>query len=548
MTKRIFRAIVTVALTVLLAGLVVVTSFLYSYFNRSQVSRLKEELSLAANAVNQLGVSYFDRFGSSLFRFTLVDKDGTVRYDTEADASQMENHADREEIREAFETGSGSSARNSTTFAKKTFYEAVRLDNGDVLRVSVSQFTLASLILDMLPAVCAMMITATVVALILSRKMAKKITDPLLQLDLEHPAENNTYDELAPVLTKINKQHKQIQKQMETLRQKSDEFAQIIFSMSEGLILLDKQGLILSINTAAKQIFSVKDDPVGRDFLSVDRRSDMREAVNGALSGKHSEFSTEKDGSVYQLNISPIVSEGIPLGAVILAFDVTDKAFAQRNRQEFTANVTHELKTPLQSIIGSAELLENGLVKPEDTDRFIANIRREATRLVSLIDDIIRLSQLDENQNPPDERVDLKEIAEEVVETLTVCAAKKNVSMDISGESCTIIGVRRYLYEILYNLCDNAIRYNVDGGKVVITLHNEGNHTVVAVSDTGIGIAQEQQSRIFERFYRVDKSHSKETGGTGLGLSIVKHAVLYHGGKIELESEPGKGTTVTVIF
>ena len=548
MTKRIFRAIITVAMTVLLASLVVATSFVYSYFNHAQVSRLQAELSLVANAVNQMGVSYFDNFQSDLFRFTIVGKDGTVQYDSQVDAARMENHADREEIAEAFRDGHGSSARNSATLTEKTFYEAVLLDSGDVLRISVSQLTVGSLILGMIPAICAIIITATVVALMLSQKMAKRITEPLLQLDLEHPAENDAYEELAPVLTKINKQHKQIQSQMDALRQKSDEFAQIISSMSEGLILLSENGRVLSINTAAKKIFSVKDDPVGKDFLSVDRSSDMSKAVMGALSGTHSEFTAEKNGSIYQLNISPITSGQENLGAVILVFDITDKTFAQRNRQEFTANVTHELKTPLQSIIGSAELLEKGLVKPEDTSRFIGNIRREATRLVSLINDIIRLSQLDEHHDPPAETVDLEEVAEEVVEALSVNAAKKDVSLDIVAAPCTMTGVRQYIYEIIYNLCDNAIRYNVEGGNVTITIGKEANHTLISVSDTGIGIAPEHQSRIFERFYRVDKSHSRQTGGTGLGLSIVKHAVQYHNGKIELESEPEKGTTITVIF
>lgn len=548
MTKKIFHAITTVALTVLLASLIVATTFLYGYFNQSQVSRLKAELALVANTVNETGISYFDNFNSSVFRFTVIGPDGTVLYDTQADPAGMENHADREEIVEAFRDGKGSSARNSYTLTEKTFYEAVQLDNGDVLRISVSQLTLGALIVGMIPAICAIIMIAVVVALILSNKMAKRITEPLLRLDLEHPAENNTYEELSPVLTKIHKQHKQIQSQIEALRRKSEEFAQITSSMSEGLMLLDEHGRILSINTAAKRIFSVKDDPVGRDFLAVDRTSEMSKSVTGALSGNPSEFQTERNGSVYQLRISPITSEGKNLGAVILVFDITDKAFAQRNRQEFTANVTHELKTPLQSILGSAELLENGLVKPADTGRFIGNIRKEATRLVTLINDIIRLSQLDENQAPPAETVALWEVAAEVVEVLTASAVQRNVSLQIAGEPCTVIGVRRYIYDIIYNLCDNGIRYNVDGGKVTITIRKEENHTLVAVSDTGIGIAPEHQSRIFERFYRVDKSHSKETGGTGLGLSIVKHAVQYHNGKILLESEPGNGTTITVIF
>ena len=548
MTKKIFHSIFIVALVVLFASIGIATSFLYDYYNDSQVKRLKAELSLVADTVNEVGVEYFENFDSTVFRFTVVDTDGTVLYDTQVNASEMENHADREEIAEAFKTGTGSSARNSSTLTEKTFYEAVRLENGDVLRISVSQLTLGALILGMLPAIVAIILIAGVVAGILSHTMAKKVTEPLMQLDLENPSDNSTYEELTPILTKVHKQHKQIKSQMETLRRKSDEFEQIVSSMNEGLVLLDEHGMVLSMNTAAKKIFAVKKDVKGSDFLLVDRTSKMSKAIWNALDGNHSEYTEERSGSEYQFTVNPIESDGKVLGAVILVFDISDRAFAERNRQEFTANVTHELKTPLQSIIGSAELLENGLVKPEDTARFVGNIRKEATRLVSLINDIIRLSQLDENNEPATETVELTEVAKEVVEVLTVSAAKRNVTLSIEGEPQTIFGVRRYIYEIIYNLCDNAIRYNVDGGKVEIKIGKDNGRAVVSVKDTGIGIAPEHQSRIFERFYRVDKSHSKETGGTGLGLSIVKHAVQYHGGKVMLDSEVGKGTTITVVF
>jgi len=548
MTKKIFHSIFIVALVVLLASIGIATSFLYDYFNDSQVKRLKAELSLVADTVNEVGVEYFENFDSTVFRFTVVDTDGTVLYDTQANALEMENHADREEIAEAFEDGKGSSARNSSTLTEKTFYEAVKLQNGNVLRISVSQLTVGALILGMLPAIIAIILIAAVVAGILSHAMAKKVTEPLMQLDLEHPSDNNTYEELTPILTKVHRQHKQIKSQMETLRRKSDEFEQIVSSMNEGLVLLDEHGMVLSMNTAANKIFAVKKDACGRDFLLVDRTSKMSKAIWNALDGNHSEYTEERNGSEYQFTVNPIESDGKVLGAVIHVFDISDRAFAERNRQEFTANVTHELKTPLQSIIGSAELLENGLVKPEDTTRFIGNIRKEATRLVSLINDIIRLSQLDENNEPATETVELTEVAKEVVEVLTVSAAKRNVTLSIDGEPQTIYGVRRYIYEIIYNLCDNAIRYNVDGGKVEIKIGKDNGRAVVSVKDTGIGIAPEHQSRIFERFYRVDKSHSKETGGTGLGLSIVKHAVQYHSGKVTLESEVGKGTTVIIYF
>ena len=548
MTNKIFRSIVSVAMVVLVASLFIASSFLYDYFNRSQVNQLKEELILVAENVDKVGTEYFENFDSSIFRFTLVSSDGSVLYDSQAKAGEMENHLEREEISEALKDGSGSSARYSSTLTERTFYEATRLENGNVLRISVSQITVGALILGMLPAICAIVLISIVVALVLSHKMAKSIVKPLNELDLENPAENETYEELTPILTKINKQHKQITRQMRELKQKSDEFEQITASMNEGLVLLDKKGIVLSINAAAKKLFSADETAVGRDFLTLDRSTDMSRAIEKALDGKRAEFREERNGSEYQFVINRTESDGKTVGIVILCFDVTETAFAERNRKEFTANVSHELKTPLQSIIGSAELLENGLVKPEDTKHFVGNIKNEATRLVSLINDIIRLSQLDEDSEPATESVDLYDVANEVVEILTVSAAKKQVELHLNGEPCVMNGIRRYLYEIIYNLCDNAIRYNKDGGKVIVDLKNKDSNIILSVSDTGIGIPAEHQSRIFERFYRVDKSHSKETGGTGLGLSIVKHAVAYHGGKIKLESTVNVGTTITVCF
>lgn len=548
MRKKIFHSIFTVALVVLLASIGIATSFLYDHFNTSQQSQLQAELHLVADTVNEVGIEYFETFDSSVFRFTVVSADGTVLYDTQANASDMENHADREEIIEAFQCGKGSSARTSSTLTEKTFYEAVLLENGDVLRISVSQVTLGALIIDMLPAIFVIILIATVVAIILSFTMAKQVTEPLMNLDLEHPAENVAYEELTPILTKLHKQHKQIKKQTKSIRRKSEEFDQIVASMNEGLVILDENAMILSINQAAKKIFGVNKDAKGDDFLLYDRTSKTSKAIWDALEEKHSEYTEERNGSVYQFTVNPIESSGKVLGVIILVFDVTDRAFAERNRQEFTANVTHELKTPLQSIIGSAELLETGLVKDEDKGKFIGNIRKEASRLVNLINDIIHLSQLDENFESATETVELMSVANEVVEVLSASASEKNISLYVDGEPCTIFGVQRYIYEIIYNLCDNAIRYNVDGGKVTIKISKESGSPEISVTDTGIGIAPEHQGRIFERFYRVDKSHSKETGGTGLGLSIVKHAVQYHNARVSLESEVGKGTTVTVKF
>lgn len=548
MTKKIFRAITAVAMTVLLASLLLATTFLHSYFNQSQVNQLKEELSLVAKSVDDVGIEYFDNFDSSLFRFTLISLDGTVLYDSQVDANEMDNHLEREEIAEALKDGKGSSARYSSTLTERTFYEATRLENGNVLRVSINQVTVGALVLGMLPAICAIILVSVVVAIIMSNKMATSIVKPLNELNLDQPTNNNVYEELAPILTKLHKQHKQIDSQLSMLKEKSDELNQIMASMNEGLVLLDKKGNVLSMNDASKKLFGIEHIPVGRDFLTVDRSPEMNRAIKKAYDGKHSEFRETRKGSQYQFILNRTESEGKTIGLVILCLDVTDAALAEQNRKEFTANVSHELKTPLQSIIGCAELLENGLVKPEDTSHFIGNIKNEATRLVSLINDIIRLSQLDEDSEIATESVDLVEVANEVAEVLSASAAKKQVQISVNGDSCAINGVRRYLYEILYNLCDNAIRYNNAGGEVDVSVKRDGENAVVSVSDTGIGIPPEHHSRIFERFYRVDKSHSKETGGTGLGLSIVKHAVAYHHGKLKLDSTPGKGTTITITF
>ena len=548
MTKKIFRSILVVATAVLLISLSVVTLVLYDHFENFTTAQLKSELSLAVKGVELSGKDYLENLSDDNFRITWVDENGEVLFDSKADAISMYNHIDREEISEAIDSGYGESARYSETLTQKMLYSAYRLTDGTVLRVATSVDSVFTLLLNALVPMIIIFACAVIISVFVARRMAKGIVKPLNKLDLEHPTENDTYEELSPILYKISKQHKEIGKQVKLLRQKTDEFEQIISSMNEGLILLDVHGMVLSMNQAAKRIFSVTDSKTNCDFLTIDRSIEMSKAVNDALNGKHSEFRAQKNGNEYQFDISRIESGGKTLGAVILGFDITDKAFAERNRQEFTANVSHELKTPLQSIIGSAELLENGLVKPEDTARFIGNIKNEGTRLVSLINDIIRLSQLDENNAPLAEEFDVADVAKEVADTLSSVAVKKNVTLEIKGECCMISGVRRYIYEIIYNLCDNAIRYNVDGGKVTVDIRKENGSTVICVDDTGIGIAPEHHARIFERFYRVDKSHSIETGGTGLGLSIVKHAVQYHGGKIEFQSEVGKGTKIRVII
>lgn len=546
MSKKIFRSVIAVAITVLLVSLVFTSAFLYDYYTKYQASRLKEELSLAAVGVEKAGAEYLYDFSSDVFRFTLVSPKGNVLYDSKMQNEKMENHIDREEIRAAFEKGSGSSTRYSQTLTQRTFYEALLLSNGNVLRISTTQVTMATLMLGMLPAICVIILFSVIITVLLSKRTAKSIVKPLEALDLENPESNDTYEELTPLLIKLGRQRRQISSQMRELNRRSEEFKQITSSMNEGLVLLDSGGKILSINAAAERLFGADDTCLGQDFLTLDRSTAVSHAIKKALDGKRAELREERNGREYQFVISRTEADRASAGVVILFFDVTEAALAERSRSEFTANVSHELKTPLQSIIGSAELLENGLVKKEDTAKFVGNIKTEATRLVSLINDIIRLSQLDEGGEPAREAVDMYAVADEALAALKDSAAKRQVSLCLKGEPCIVEGIHRYLYEIVYNLCDNAIRYNRAGGSVEVELKRVNGSTLLSVTDTGIGIPAEHQPRIFERFYRVDKSHSKETGGTGLGLSIVKHAVAYHGGTIKLESRVGEGTCVTV--
>ena len=544
MTSKIFRSTVFVAAVVLLCSLSVILGVLYNHFTEVQVRQLKDELSLAVTGTEQYGNAFLENVEADRFRVTWIDKDGTVLFDTQADQTAMENHANREEIREAMETGSGSAVRNSSTMTEQTYYEARRLYDGTVLRISANQASAWALMIDLLWPILLIAVLAIGLSALLARRMAKIIVGPLNKLDLERPLSNDTYEELSPLLRRINRQHLQIDAQMRKLRRKTDEFIQITSHMQEGLVVLDRETNIRSINSAALRIFRAEETCVGSGFFQINRSNDLRQALNDALDHGHGSVIREFEGRTYRFDMSRIRSDGRLLGAVILAVDVTETQNAEKLRREFSANVSHELKTPLQGIIGSAELLESGMVKPEDTPRFVGHIRREAKRLVNLIEDIIRLSQLDEGVAMPTETVDILALAEEVQSILRPSAEDRNVSIAVSGAGFSVIGVRRMLHEVIYNLCDNAIKYNVPGGSVQIHAEND----CLTVSDTGIGIPQEHQDRIFERFYRVDKSHSKETGGTGLGLSIVKHAAAYHNAKITLDSTPGRGTSITIQF
>ena len=548
MTKRIFRATLLVGVAVLIASLTLVMGALYSYFGRVQESQLRDELSLAAVGVEQNGMDYLKQLESDQYRITWLRADGAVLYDTRADAESMENHAQRQEVQQALATGEGESSRYSATLLQKTVYYAKRLPDGTVLRLSAIRVTTGVLVLNMLQPILLVLAVALILSGVLASRLARRITEPLNRLDLEHPLENDTYEELAPLLRRMEHQRRQIDRQMDELRRRSEEFEQITGSMSEGLVLLDEAGVILSINPAARRLLDAAENCVGQDLLTVDRDVALSDALRQAAEQGHSEFRGQRTGREYQFDVTRIQSEGRTAGTVLLVFDVTERAFAERNRREFTANVSHELKTPLQGIIGSAELLENGLVKQEDVPRFIGHIRSEAQRLVTLIGDIIRLSQLDEGEPMPAEPVELLALAREAAESLQSAAAARNVTITVEGEPVELTGVRRLLYEIIFNLCDNAIKYNTDGGRVQVTVTKENETAAVTVRDTGIGIPPDQQDRVFERFYRVDKSHSKASGGTGLGLSIVKHAVQYHHGTIHLQSEVGKGTEIRVTF
>ena len=546
MTKKIFRSFMLSAAAVLLAAVAIVMTCLYSYFASVQENQLQDQLQLAAAAVETQGRDYLNKLTADRYRLTWIAPDGAVLCDTKRDAESLENHGDRLEVREALRTGSGHSTRYSSTLLEKTSYYARRMPDGTVLRISISRATVGMLLLGMLPAILLTAAVALILSGLLAGRLSRRITAPLNALDLEHPLENDTYEELSPLLCRINVQRRQIDSQLTDLRRRSDEFQQITSHMQEGLVLLDDAGAVLSINPAACRIFEADETCLGQDFLTVDRSRDVSAALASAMDAGHSEVRVQRLGRIYQFDISRIQSGPDTLGAVLLAFDITQQETAEQSRREFTANVSHELKTPLQGIIGSAELIENGLVKQEDLPRFVGHIRREAQRLVALIGDIIRLSQLDEGAPLPWEQVDIPALCRDIAADLRDKAEKSQVRLTVEGQDVQAEGVRRLLRETIYNLCDNAIGYNVPGGSVRVTVSDAGENAVISVADTGIGIAPEHQSRIFERFYRVDKSHSKASGGTGLGLSIVKHAVAYHHGTVQLESQPGKGTTITV--
>lgn len=548
MTKKIFKSVLLVAVVMVLFCCTFILGILYRHFTTIEEEQLGAQLGFVVTGVENGGVDYLKSLTEKKYRITWVEPDGTVKFDNKIDASKMENHVNREEIKESLKFGRGECTRYSSTLTQRTIYYAKKINDGSVIRISISQETVLKLLFSMISPMAITILLAVILSSLLARGVSKKVVEPLNNLDLNKPLQNDAYGEIAPLLRHIEHQHRQIDEQVLELRQKKDEFQATIENMDEGLILLDAKNSIISINPAAKKIFGTTDECLGKDFLTVERNTSVGNTIKEAMEKGKAEIILKRYGLDYQLGISKIESAGKTLGAVLLAVDVTEKNNAERTRREFSANVSHELKTPLQSIIGSAELMENNLVKEEDMPRFVGHIRKEAERLVNLVEDIIRLSWLDENRDMETELVSLKDIAAETKEALENTANEKNVTINISGEDIKLHGVRSLLYEIVYNLCENGIKYNKEGGKVDITLSKEAGKDILVVEDTGIGIKEEQQSRIFERFYRVDKSRSKETGGTGLGLSIVKHAAMYHNADVTLESTEGQGSKFTVIF
>ena len=547
MKKQIFRAILSVALSVLLASLVLIVGVLHGYFQDRVLEELARSAAYVAQAVENEGVAYLEGMDRQVNRITWVDKDGTVLYDNCEDPAAMENHADREEIREAMLLGRGTAVRQSATLAQKTVYYALRLWDGSVLRLSETQYSVWMLVLQALQPVALVMVLAFCLALWLAGRLSNRLVAPINAIDLTDPGEELDYEELAPLVGRIRSQNREIRHRMEELRRQREEFRAITEHMSEGLLVIDRETRVLSHNGAALRLLGATEPAEEASVLTLDRESGFRRCVEEALAGCRCEELLERGDTCCRVFANPVEQDGERTGAVLILLDVTEKEQRETLRREFTANVSHELKTPLTSILGTAEILENGLVKAEDIPHFAGNIHREAQRLIGLVNDIIKLSRLDEGGPTGQwEAVSLRGAAEGVLDQLALTAERKQVTLSLEGDCGPVRSVPQIVEEIIYNLCDNAIAYNKPGGSVTVTLSSCEEGERVTVADTGIGIPQEDRTRVFERFYRVDKSHSG--GGTGLGLSIVKHGAAYLGARVELESEPGRGSTFTLLF
>lgn len=547
MTKKIFKSTVLVSASVLILGIAFVLGILYQYFGKQLDTELAREASYLAYGVEQQGEEYLQQLKNTDSRITYIGEDGTVLYDNEADAAEMENHKDREEFQEALATGAGEAQRISGTLSEKTVYYAKRLSDNSVLRVASTQYSAFALVLQLVQPVLCIIFVMLILAGIFASRIAGKIVEPINELDLEKPDENEVYEEVAPLLGKISRQNRQIHTQLEEARRNQEEFSIITENMQEGLLVIDSYTMILSGNSSAWKIFQVNEPGTGRSVYSLDRNEDFRKVIETVLEGKHGSALLHLDNEFVQLIANPVNRDGKTVGAVLLLMNETEKVQRENLRREFSANVSHELKTPLTSISGFAEIIQDGFVKEEDVKKFAGRIYKEAQRLIQLVEDTIRISQLDEGENPYEwENIDLYTVAKDVCGNLNEVAKKKNVHLYIEGERLICRTVRPILEEILYNLCDNGIKYNKDNGIVSILIRDLGNEVQLSVEDNGIGIPREDRKRVFERFYRVDKSHSKEIGGTGLGLSIVKHGVTFLGGTLNLVSEVDKGTEITV--
>ena len=548
MTGKIFRNSMVVGLAVFLLSAALFTGVLYGDFSDQMTRELESECRLVAQGVETVGADYLEGLNSPS-RITWVDTDGTVLYDNMADPAEMENHADREEIREAMLGVQGSSVRRSSTLSETTIYAARRLEDGSVIRLAGAQSTVIALLISMLLPALGILAAALLLAGLLASRLARQIIRPILNLDLEHPEDCDTYDELSPLLTRIRRQNDTIRAQMEEMGRRQQEFAALTENMSEGFVLLDKKGHILSYNTGALKLLGAPAPSEEATVLTLDRSDAFQHVVERALKGRRNQGRLERGERCIQLLADPVCRDSQVEGAVLVLLDVTEREQGEKLRREFTANVSHELKTPLTAISGMAEIIKNGMVEPEDIAGFAGDIYKETQRLISLVEDIIHLSRLDEGdgglQHQP---VELLPLAQKVARRLEPLARQSEVSLTVSGGPFTVQGVPAVLEEMVYNLCDNAVKYNRPGGWVRITLTPRETGGAVEVADSGIGIPAQDQQRVFERFYRVDKSHSKEIGGTGLGLSIVKHGAALHDARVELESTEGEGTVVRLIF
>lgn len=549
MKNKIFRALVALAAMAVLVASGLIT-FLVSqdYFNETK-KELAQEARYISMGLESGGNDFLNKIAAengSNVRITLIDKDGIVLFDNQAEAKTLENHAMRQEVMEAVAVGAGEAERFSDTLDKTTYYYAVRLDDGKILRLARTIDSIYKSVLQMLPIMGGIVIVVAFLASIVARRVTFNLIKPLDQVNLDEPLDNETYDELAPFLTRIAKQKRQLSKNLKKLRGKQEELTIITNNMNEGLVLLNGQQNVLFINESAAKIFGFSaKEVIGRNILTVDRAQEVQDLLQKVSQAGKGEGLYEKDGHFYQLSGSSVNGSG----SVILIYDVTEKMTAEKLRREFSANVSHELKTPLQSILGYAEIMKNGLVKDEDKQRFLERIHAEAGNMIELIQNIMELSRLDENKTLDEfEDVDLLKLAQSVTLRLKHKAQTKGITLNVSGSSACVCGVQSILSEVLYNLVDNSIKYNKDNGKVDVKVQDASDEVTVSVSDTGIGIGAADRERVFERFYRADKSHSKEIGGTGLGLSIVKHGVLFHKGRVELESEPGVGTTITFVL